>query len=172
MSTGHAHQSEPPQGWRAIIAQPAVQRLIKRARNLNREFDIPYLAGYSTDGTTIYIDRHMPEEVKYRGKAVPTDRFLELHEAVEKALIDALGWGYLKAHAIAEAAEEDAERAAHCDPAELQKCFAPYIKADEVEKLQRCPPDLDMTPYRGNAKLETAIRAAQAAASKAFPAHA
>ena len=37
----------------------AMKSIIARV-HLNRSFDIPYLAGYSLDGHTIFIDRHMP----------------------------------------------------------------------------------------------------------------
>jgi hypothetical protein len=40
----------------------------------------------------------MPKWFTFRGRRITTDRFLILHEAVEKALIDHLGLGYLHAH--------------------------------------------------------------------------
>jgi hypothetical protein len=78
----------------------------------DRKHDIPYLAGYSLDGKTIYIDRHMPASFKFKGRTINTDRFLVLHEEVEKTLIDQLGLHYLHAHQIATRAEEAAVRAA------------------------------------------------------------
>jgi hypothetical protein len=65
-----------------------VSSLMMERAKLDRKHDIPYLAGYSLDGKTIYIDRHMPRAFKFRGRAVETDRFLILHEEVEKTLID------------------------------------------------------------------------------------
>jgi hypothetical protein len=56
----------------------------RRVKNLDRDHDIPYLAGYSRDGKTIYIDRPMPPSFRYRGRDIDTDRFLILHEEVEK----------------------------------------------------------------------------------------
>jgi hypothetical protein len=40
----------------------------------------------------------MPKWFTFLGRRINTDRFLILHEAVEKALIDHLGLGYLHAH--------------------------------------------------------------------------
>jgi len=76
---------------------------VRRVKNLDRDHDIPYLAGYSRDGKTIYIDRHMPPSFRYRGRDIDTDRFLILDEEVEKTLIDQLELHYLHAHQIANA---------------------------------------------------------------------
>src|SRR6516164_2509876 len=75
---------------------------------MDRGHDIPYLAGYSINGKTIYIDRHMPKTMKYAGREIDTDRYLILHEEVEKTLIDQLGLHYLHAHQIASRAEQAA----------------------------------------------------------------
>ena len=52
--------SEPDDGSRARCD-------LRRVKKFDRKHDIPYLAGYSQDGKTIYIDRHMPRSFKYRG---------------------------------------------------------------------------------------------------------
>src|SRR5215813_5379667 len=69
-----------------LIGQKMMDHAVKsiRARaHLERGYDIPYLAGYSLDGHTIFIDRHMPKGFVYRKRKVMTDRFLIVHEAVE-----------------------------------------------------------------------------------------
>src|SRR5262249_14864552 len=86
--------------------------VVRRVKTLDRKHDIPYLAGYSKDGKTIYIDRHMPSSFRYSGKDINTDRYLILHEKVEKTLIDQLNLHYLHAHQIATCAEQAAVRAA------------------------------------------------------------
>jgi hypothetical protein len=135
-------------------------RLVHRARKLDHEHDLPYLAGYSTDGETIYIDRHLPKTLhcehdgrKYSFDPVP---FLQTHESWEKALIDHFGWKYGPAHQVATKIEHR-QVLAHGIPihlydgkgSELQK----YIKADEHEKLKKVPQDLDLTPYHGDHRL-------------------
>ena len=85
---------------------------IVHPKTLDRKHDIPYLAGYSKDGKTIYIDRHMPSSFRYDGRDINTDRYLILHEEVEKTLIDQLNLHYLHAHQIATRAEQAAVRAA------------------------------------------------------------
>jgi hypothetical protein len=84
----------------SLMMDRALDAVMRRVKKFDRQHDIPYLAGYSQDGKTIYIDRHMPAEFKFRGRAVETDRFLVLHEEVEKTLIDRLGLHYLHAHQL------------------------------------------------------------------------
>src|SRR6266516_4049017 len=96
----------------SLMMDRALDAVVRRVKNLDRKHDIPYLAGYSRDGKTIYIDRHMPPSFRYRGRDTDTDRFLILHEEVEKTLIDQLDLHYLHAHQIATRAEQAAIRAA------------------------------------------------------------
>ena len=97
----------------SLMMDRALDAICRRVKKFDRKHDIPYLAGYSQDGKTIYIDRHMPASFKYRGRTIDTDRFLILHEEVEKTLIDQLGLHYLHAHQIATRAEQAAVRAPH-----------------------------------------------------------
>ncbi len=95
----------------SFMMDRALDAVVRQIKTLDRRHDIPYLAGYSRNGRTIYIDRHMPRWFTFRGRRIKTDRFLILHEAVEKALIDQLGLRYLHAHQIATRAEQAAVRA-------------------------------------------------------------
>jgi hypothetical protein len=89
-----------------------VAAVLRRVGKIDRSYDIPYIAGYSRDGSTVFIDRHMPRSFVYRGRRVLTDRFLVTHEIVEKALLDQLSLHYLHAHQIALRIEQAAVRAA------------------------------------------------------------
>ena len=60
-----------------------------------------YIAGYSVDGKTIFIDRHLPRTIRWLMKTVRVEPFLLTHEIVEKALLDELRLHYLHAHQIA-----------------------------------------------------------------------
>jgi len=66
----------------SLMMDRALDAVVRRVKN--RDHDIPYLAGYSRDCKTIYIDRHLPPSFRYRGRDIDTDRFLILHEEVEK----------------------------------------------------------------------------------------
>jgi hypothetical protein len=85
---------------------------LHRRVEVSHEFDIPYIAGYSLDGRTVYIDRHLPRTIQSEGRRVRLEPFLITHEVVEKALLDRLGLHYLHAHQVALRAERDAVRAA------------------------------------------------------------
>ena len=84
-----------------LMMDRALDAVVRRVKKLDRKHDVPYLASYSKDGKTIYIDRHMPASFRYAGKEINTDRYLILHEEVEKTLIDQLNLHYLHAHQIA-----------------------------------------------------------------------
>jgi hypothetical protein len=131
-----------------LMMDRALDAVVRRVRKLDRTHDIPYLAGYSLDGKIIYIDRHMPKSFKFRGRTIETDRFLILHEEVEKTLIDQLGLHYLHAHQIATRAEEAAVRAAGVEWHTYDRFMQKYVKHIGDERLKKVPKDLDLKPYR------------------------
>ena len=132
----------------SLMLDRALDAIVRRVKNLDRVHDIPYLAGYSNDGKTIYIDRHMPKLMRYRGREVDTDRFLILHEEVEKTLIDQLNLHYLHAHQIATRAEQAAVRAARIEWRAYDRFMQKYVKRAGDERLTKVPADLDTKPYR------------------------
>jgi len=132
----------------SLMMDRALDAIVRRVKKFDRKHDIPYLAGYSLDGKTIYIDRHMPRSFKFRGRTVETDRFLILHEEVEKTLIDQLGLHYLHAHQIATRAEEAAVRAAGLKWRDYDAFMQKYVKRIGDERLTKVPRDLDLKPYR------------------------
>src|SRR5437868_5407003 len=125
-----------------------VRAIRRRVRIVSREYDIPYIAGYSVDGHTVFIDRHFPRSFRWLMKAVRVEPFILTHEIVEKALLDELRLHYLHAHQIAVRAERDAVKAAGLSWWVYQSVMKAYAKPIEEEKLQRVPPSLDLTPYR------------------------
>jgi hypothetical protein len=123
-------------------------RSVRARTHLDRDHDIPYVAGYSLDGRTIFIDRHMPKSFVFKSRRILTDRFLIMHEAVEKALMQMLGMHYLHAHQIALRAEQAAVRAEGVDWHAYDDFMQEYIKEIGHEKLERVPNTLDLTPYQ------------------------
>lgn len=123
-------------------------RAIRARTHLERSYDIPYLAGYSVDGHMIFIDRHMPRSFTWKRRKVSTDRFLIVHEAVEKSLIQLLGMHYLHAHQIALRAEQAAVRGEGIEWEAYDEFMQEYIKTIEDEALSKVPETLDLTPYR------------------------
>jgi hypothetical protein len=131
-----------------LMMDRALDAVVRRAKTVDRKHDIPYLAGYSLNGKIIYIDRHMPETMRYGGRDIDTDRFLILHEEVEKTLIDQLDLHYLHAHQIASRAEEAAVRAASIRWKDYDRFMQKYVKRIGDERLTKVPDDLDLKPYR------------------------
>jgi hypothetical protein len=131
-----------------LMMDRALEAILRRVKKLDRAHDIPYLAGYSQDGKTIYIDRHMPPSFEYKGQKIETDRFLILHEEVEKTLIDHLGLHYLHAHQIALRAEQAAVRAAGIEWRDYDRFMQRYVKKFGDERLTKVPANLDTKPYR------------------------
>jgi hypothetical protein len=126
----------------SLMMDRALDAIVRRAKTLDRKHDIPYLAGYSKDGKTIYIDRHMPSSFRYDGRDINTDRYLILHEEVEKTLIDQLNLHYLHAHQIATRAEQAAVRAAGVRWRDYDRFMQKYVKRIGDEQLTKVPADL------------------------------
>lgn len=155
----------------SLMLDRTLDAILRRIR-LDRSFDIPYLAGYSQDGKTIYIDRHLPEIFSYRGKKVAVDRYLILHETVEKTLIDELDLHYLHAHQIATRAEEAAVRADRVLWSAYDRFMQRYVKSIGDERLTKVPEDLDFKPYRDEHDRDLIARMQMAEAAGKFPAKA
>src|SRR5580693_8083353 len=153
----------------SLMLDRALDAIVRRVKHLDRDHDIPYLAGYSQDGKTIYIDRHMPKTMKLGGKAIDTDRFLILHEEVEKTLIDQLNLHYLHAHQIATRAEEAAVRAAGISWRDYDRFMQKYVKKMGDERLTKIPDDLDLKPYRDEHDVELLERMATSVAKGNHP---
>jgi hypothetical protein len=155
MPLDHCHPHTPHKKLRIpewyisdLMMDRALDAIVRRAKTIDRRHDIPYLAGYSRNGKIIYIDRHMPETMRYNGRDINTDRYLILHEEVEKTLIDQLGLHYLHAHQIASRAEQAAVRAAGIRWHDYDRFMQKYVKRIGDERLTKVPADLDLKPYR------------------------
>lgn len=156
MSSGHRHSGgfgiDTGQLDR-LMKNEAVRECFNRPFVVSRDSDLPYIGGYSTDGHTIYLDRHLPATIRFEidGKKYEFDPtpFLILHERTEKALIDALKFNYTPAHRVATAAERRlfVQMIGPGAWPHYQGKMDQYAKHDEHEKLTKVPSDLDMTPY-------------------------
>lgn len=150
MSAGHRHGEKHPKDHdhaHEILKDPNVRKHLSKQPKIDKSHDIPYLAGYSRDGKTVYLDRHFPEVLEINGQHVNAHEFVAIHERCEKAAIDAQQKNYEQAHKFATTVEHSALEAHGINPGDYEKALAPYIKAAEHEKIERIPPDLDMTPY-------------------------
>lgn len=131
----------------SLMLDRALDAILRRVK-VDRSYDVPYLAGYSSDGKTIYIDRHLPRRFIWQRRGIAVDRYLILHEAVEKTLIAQLDLHYQHAHQIATRAEEAAVRADRIPWRAYDHFMQRYVKQAGSERLKRIPHDLDLKPYR------------------------
>ena len=137
--------------------QDAIDKIISSVQ-VDSEHDIPYLAGYSVDGKTIYIDRHIPPQANIEGHLIQIWQTLVCHEAIEKAILLDYGVNYLFAHQIALRVERDLVEADGVSWQEYSNFLEPYIKRAEKEKLNYVPICLDLEPYRDYNDYETLKR--------------
>ena len=155
----------------SLMLDRAINAIARRVGTIDRNHDIPYLAGYSLDGKRIYIDRHLPESFLYKGRKIAVDRYLLLHEEVEKTLIDQLDLHYQHAHQIPTRAEEAAVRAEGVSWRAYDRFMQTYVKRMGDERLTKLPPDLDLKPYRDEHDYDLVRRMVAAAADPEHPAH-
>lgn len=134
------------------LFEDAIKKVMSKI-TINRDYDIPFIAGYSKNGYVIYIDQSVPEYINIDKKPIDPIPFLVLHEAVEKAIIDQLEMDYIPAHQIAQRAEEAAIVSNSISWNEYDKAMIDIKKQIEKKSIQSVPKDLDLTPYEMEAKI-------------------
>ena len=122
---------------------------------VNRDYDIPYLAGYAKDNPRkLYMDRGIPtrfvlDEVRQMD-VIPT---LVIHEAIEKGLIDEFQFHerlYLRTHQIAQRLEKAAVESYGITWNDYQHGLMKKEIARVIDmglNINLVPADLDLTPY-------------------------
>lgn len=165
----------------AILAFPLVDRLMRRPFTINtRDWDIPYLAGYSGDGRTIFIDRDIGKWM-WEDRPEPSSPFLVLHEHSEKSTADAVRAAaerelqrllilmrmehaddqlYYHCHGIATFLEEYAVRSRFGDDGlkSYNTFMGGQVKRAGSELIRRVPQTLDMLPYGGEDPTDIRLR--------------
>ncbi len=113
---------------------------------VNKDFEIPYIAGYSSLQRRVYIDNDFKSN-----KFLP---FLISHEIIESELLKLLPTeirNYFIAHHIAQRIEMEFVRASDESWLSYQHTYIAAIDAIAYEKintLDRIPEDLNLIPYR------------------------
>jgi hypothetical protein len=188
MSTGHGHRGIRLSAREIdeLLAHPRMVKELAKDWSLDVGHDLPFLAGYSEDGTRRFIDRHFRAKdapvgsILIKGKLIdcrpwlvgdPSKKgiFKCGHEGVEKAGITVFGWSYDHAHEVATAAERRILLAI-LGPGwwvPYSKAIEPFIKTAESESLQKIPKDLDLTPYESKPVNHKLLRHMQAAMRRA-----
>lgn len=157
MSSGHRDLGDPAaasQVIRMLQMNPGLRAHVGRPPNVDRSFRVPYLAGSSRDGQTVYIDAQTPACLKC---GIEPDEFYAMHECFEWYCMAMLGLPYnpaagLGAHRRALGFEhmmmrmqgiEDEQIAAYEEESDE------LAESDEHAGLppEAFPPDLYLGPY-------------------------
>jgi hypothetical protein len=117
----------------------AIKELRKKVK-INHDYDVPYVAGFSTKQNMIYVDRHF--------KAMKLIDFILVHECVERSLMKEFKLPYAEAHNVALKAERAALEVFGGNWGKYDALMQKYVKKIGDEQLTKCPQDLDTTPYR------------------------
>jgi hypothetical protein len=119
-----------------------------KAPSVNRSYDVPYLAGMSKDGSTIYIDRNLPHQIDVGGKKFDPALSLGLHELTEYRAMEGAGMKWEPAHKrLANVAERRWLQSRGVDWRHYEEIMDGYLSHMEREKIDNPPPDLYIKPY-------------------------
>jgi len=144
----HDHAAGVGSGFTSRATIDAAEKAIRKRVKVERGVDIPYCAGYSRDGKTVYVDKDVPRIFDLHGRPCDVLRYLVIHEAIEKTLMDGLGLSYQLAHGIATIVEEKAVQADGHDVAAYNAAWDKVIrKVGSRGKYPNVPKDLDTEPY-------------------------
>jgi hypothetical protein len=131
----------------ATILSDTIDEIVRSVKVI-RTYDIPYVAGYSKDKPVVYIDRNVPPSfTDSKGIVRNIYRYLILHEAVEKSLIDVLKLYYQHAHQIALRIEVEAVKADGLSWDEYDQFIKNMIPKIGNKTILQVPKDLNLTPY-------------------------
>lgn len=138
--------------------------------------DIPYVAGISKDGGTIFFDRRLPRRMQVSGVRFDPREFVAVHELVEYYLIQT-GKGYDdgpdSAHYLATHAEHAAVSARGIDTAKYEEAFQPIdeacLAAAQAGEMTDIPAELARYPYSGVAAKLLDMPVAKASADGSRP---
>jgi hypothetical protein len=124
----------------------AIDKIVN-SRELNTDFNIPYVGGSSLDGQIVYIDEHVSRYMKTSKGDIDCYYFFKLHEIIEKICKDVFGLTYQEAHEIAKMYERESIENYGFDWNEYDKKCKEIYTIVVNKKITKIPKDLDMEPY-------------------------
>jgi hypothetical protein len=126
------------------------KRLVAQHHTIDKNYDIPYIAGYSEDSRVIYIDRHLNTKMN----DVDVTQLIVIHEIVEKTLSDLFNLKYQQAHHIATYIEHEQCIKAGINWKKYNKFLDPQMKHIWQNKIKKIPKFLDLKPYKDEKDFE------------------
>ncbi len=157
MSHGSRHRHHSTDHHLALLhhflSDPKVADAIRQARRVDFDHDVPDTSGYSKDGKTLYVDRHLAD-AHPTIDGMPFEKWIAAlvgphgHEPIEKIGMDIWKYRYPAAHEmLAIPSEHSVIELLGGRPDVYEKQLLKYVKSDEVEKIEQPPVDLDCAPY-------------------------
>ena len=155
MSIGR-HTDEPaPVGTvvRVLQRNAGLRAHLGRFVYVSRAYRVPYLAGSSIDGGTVYIDGQTPE--LFPISRIEPDEGYPPHEQAEWWLMVMLGMDYDRAHRLAHGVEQYRLKLAGVSDERIEQYEAEsrgLVNIDEHLALppEAFPPDLYLGPYESD----------------------
>ena len=119
-------------------------------KKLDTSYEIPYLAGYSKDGTVIYIDKRLEPILTLKdGRKMNVIKYLVVHESTEKHLEDEKNYEYAFAHERATGAERKAVESDEYPWNEYQNYILSEVKRlKKIDPKAPIPEDYDTKPEK------------------------
>ncbi len=166
ISAGDIDDRLGPEGELASLRTeyPSLDAYLNRALAVNHDYNIPYGAGISEDGQTVYIDSRLDTMVN----GVDCAQALATHETTEWALREFCGIGLdyaadPRGHRLANRAEYEKVNELLGNPGSgdyeanweaYDDALDPQIRRIEHAEIGIAPADLALYPYEGTAILE------------------
>lgn len=116
---------------------------------INTDYNVPYGAGSSLNGKTIYIDKRIPEFATIVDVKVNIWEMVAIHERAEEALEKSFDLKYHESHEMAIGAEKVAlkQRYPKVSWDAYNAWWQPYLKICATS-FDHLPPDLDYEPLK------------------------
>jgi hypothetical protein len=145
LSIGFGHRHDHGSGYDSPTELVDAEDMLKGEVKVDQSHDVPFCAGMSEDGKTMYVD----SKIDLKRGGIDRTKPLMVHEVVEYCLIKYFGMKYLEAHNIAIAAEEACVRAEGIPPHTYNKLWDEDIrKVGSRGKYTNIPSDLQTQQYQ------------------------
>lgn len=145
MSIGFGKRHDHGSGYDSPTELVDAEDMLAGEVKVDQKHDVPFCAGMSEDGKTMYVD----SKINLKRGGVDRTKPLMVHEVVEYLLIKYFGMKYLEAHNIAIAAEEACGRAEGLPMGKYAQLWDEDIRAvGSRGKYPNIPKDLQTQQYQ------------------------
>lgn len=154
MSVGFTHRNAHPHHGSGILSPEELteaEDLLAGEVKVDNAHEVPFCAGMSKDGRTMYVDR----SVDLKRGGMDRTKPLLVHEVIEYLLIQRFKMKYPEAHNLALAAEEACVNATGMDRAKYNRLWDEDIRrVGSRGKYKDIPADLQTDQYEDSGTKE------------------